>query len=56
MIYTPGDYDGRLLSFSRELIRASFRLLRNSDNIARAQRERDALTKAAPAFGEGEPD
>ncbi|WP_271525069.1 hypothetical protein [Bradyrhizobium sp. CCBAU 53380] len=47
MIYTPGAYDGHLLSFSRELIQEAFRLLRDSDHIAQAQRERDALAKTA---------
>lgn len=56
MIYTPGAYDGQLLSFSRTLIRKALQVLHNSDEIARAQRERDALIKAAPASGEPEPD
>ena len=55
MIYTPRTGDAELLSFSRELVRDALEVLRNSEHIVRAQRARDALIKAEPAPGEGDP-
>lgn len=49
MIYTASAHDARLLSFSRELVRDAFRVLRDSESIAHAQRTRDALAEMAYA-------
>ncbi|OKO80227.1 hypothetical protein AC629_27765 [Bradyrhizobium sp. NAS80.1] len=55
MIYTPSAYDARLLAYSRELVRDAFKMLRDSEHIARAQRARDVLARGEPAYGESDP-
>ena len=55
MIYKPARGDERLLSFSREVVRDSLQVLRNSEHIARAQRARDELAKTETAGPEDDP-
>ena len=47
MIYAPNAVaDAKLLSYTRDLLREALTLLRNSDQIAHAQRVRDELAKS----------
>jgi len=55
MIYRPLGGDEQLLSFSRELVRDSLKVLRDSEHIARAQRARDELAKTETAGSEDDP-